>query len=426
MSVIKRPARAAAWYGSRPKRAKISCIRATVAGGVFNNATAYAAAIGGGDGNVAAGDRSAVLGGYANQALGSVSAVGGGILNMIQAGSASSTIAGGTNNLIQAGLVSSTIAGGSQNSIFVGGTPGNPLTKSATIGGGQANTIYGTVDAELFNNPIYATISGGYGNTVYGNSATIPGGYSNTAYGDFSFAAGAGAAAGPGSFVWADPTGGTFGNTAANQFCIRAGGGVLLSDSTPNLSFGSATRQMVNLWGTQYGIGVQNSTLYFRTDNAAGVANGFAWYKGGTHNNTAGNAGGGSIMMRLDGTGLIVNGTFVSGSDRNIKQDFGEVNARAILEKVAQLPIQTWAYKNDPGTKHLGPMAQDFFGAFAIGPDDKHITTVDEGGVALAAIQGLHELVKEKDAKILALEGRLTNLEKLVTNLAQKQSKVSQ
>jgi hypothetical protein len=38
--------------------------------------------------------------------------------------------------------------------------------------------------------------------------------------------------------------------------------------------------------------------------------------------------------------------------------------------------------------RHIGPMAQDFYSAFGL--DDKRITTIDEGGVALAAIQGLY------------------------------------
>ena len=121
---------------------------------------------------------------------------------------------------------------------------------------------------------------------------------------------------------------------------------------------------------------------------------------------------------KLDGTGLTVNGTFVSSSDRNVKQDFAAVDSRAVLERVAQLPIQTWAYKDDPRTKHLGPVAQDFYAAFAVGPDDKHITTVDESGVALAAIQGLNQKleaeVKSKDERIRDLEQRLTKLEQLL------------
>ena len=40
--------------------------------------------------------------------------------------------------------------------------------------------------------------------------------------------------------------------------------------------------------------------------------------------------------------------------------------------------------------------------------------TVDADGVALAGIQGLSELVKEKDAKIEALERRLERLERVL------------
>ena len=47
------------------------------------------------------------------------------------------------------------------------------------------------------------------------------------------------------------------------------------------LNFGSFTRQMINLWGTVFGIGVQGDTQYYRTDNH------FAWFVGGTHNDTS-------------------------------------------------------------------------------------------------------------------------------------------
>ena len=69
-------------------------------------------------------------------------------------------------------------------------------------------------------------------------------------------------------------------------------------------------------------------------------------------------------------------------------------------------------------------MAQDFYAAFNVGTDEKHINTVDEGGVALAAIQGLNEKLKEddaqKDAQIKALEKRLADLELLVEPTGQK------
>jgi len=34
-------------------------------------------------------------------------------------------------------------------------------------------------------------------------------------------------------------------------------------------------------------------------------------------------------------------------------------------------------------------MAQDFYAAFGVGADDRHITSIDEDGVALAAVKAL-------------------------------------
>ena len=115
--------------------------------------------------------------------------------------------------------------------------------------------------------------------------------------------------------------------------------------------------------------------------------------------------------MTLTGAGLTVNGTFVSASDRATKENFEPLNPREVLAKVATLPLSKWSYKQDPATRHLGPMAQDFYAAFGVGPDDKHIATVDADGVALAAIQGLNQKVEEKDARIKELEQRLNKLE---------------
>ena len=59
-------------------------------------------------------------------------------------------------------------------------------------------------------------------------------------------------------------------------------------------------------------------------------------------------------------------------------------------------------------------MAQDFYAAFNVGPDDKHIAMVDEGGVALAAIQGLNAKLKEKEAEIAEMKARLEKLEQII------------
>jgi hypothetical protein len=65
-------------------------------------------------------------------------------------------------------------------------------------------------------------------------------------------------------------------------------------------------------------------------------------------------------------------------------------------------------------------MAQDFHAAFGVGENERTITTVDADGVALAAIQGLNAVVKEKEAKIASLEKRLSDLEAVVMSLTQK------
>ena len=65
----------------------------------------------------------------------------------------------------------------------------------------------------------------------------------------------------------------------------------------------------------------------------------------------------------------------------------------------------------------MGPMAQDFYAAFGLGADDRHIVTVDADGVALAAIQGLRDMLREKDAEIVAQRLRLDALEATVDAL---------
>jgi hypothetical protein len=65
-------------------------------------------------------------------------------------------------------------------------------------------------------------------------------------------------------------------------------------------------------------------------------------------------------------------------------------------------------------------MAEDFHQAFGLGADDKHIAPADQAGVALLAVQGLNQVVQEKDKEIAELRSRLEALEKLVQSLGQK------
>jgi trimeric autotransporter adhesin len=198
-------------------------------------------------------------------------------------------------------------------------------------------------------------------------NATIPGGTGNKAAGNGSFAAGSSAnAATANSFVWSDGSATTTA-TAAKQFMVRASGGMIIYS-------GSGTSSGVSL--------------------SAG---------GGSWNNL---------------------------SDRNAKEKFTSVASQNVLARLAGLPITKWSYKTESGVTHIGPMAQDFYSAFGVGEDERHISTVDEEGVALAAIQGLNQKLeeqqgelKDKDKDILQLQENVAELKAMVLKLAQNQSK---
>ncbi len=86
------------------------------------------------------------------------------------------------------------------------------------------------------------------------------------------------------------------------------------------------------------------------------------------------------------------------------------------------VPILTWNYKTqDDSIRHLGPMAQDFRAAFELGEDEKHISTVDADGVALAAIQELYRMNLQKDERIRELMRELKELRALVAQMSAEQ-----
>jgi cell division protein FtsB len=65
-------------------------------------------------------------------------------------------------------------------------------------------------------------------------------------------------------------------------------------------------------------------------------------------------------------------------------------------------------------------MAQDFYAAFRVGADDRHITSIDEDGVALAAIKALHAENARMHAENAALRDRLAALEQKVAALGRE------
>lgn len=114
--------------------------------------------------------------------------------------------------------------------------------------------------------------------------------------------------------------------------------------------------------------------------------------------------------------------SFAVTSDRHVKEALEAINPAEVLEKVRALAISSWQFKNDPrGIRHLGAMAQDFYAAFGLGPDDKHISIGDANGVALAAIQALYERSERRSRAIeklkeanAALSARLEKLEEAI------------
>ena len=132
-----------------------------------------------------------------------------------------------------------------------------------------------------------------------------------------------------------------------------------------------------------------------------------------TINGTNGDVGFGGItspshpLTMADGA-YEAGGTWTNASDRNLKEGFASVDEASLLAKLNTIPMQTWRYKSESAAvRHLGPMAQDFYAAFVLGQDDKHISTVDEGGVALAAIQQLYRDGLKKDAQIRAQQAQI-------------------
>ena len=321
---------------------------AIVGGGEFNTASAFGSTVGGGFLNVASGGSSTVGGGDGNTADADYAAVSGGRNN--SASFLDSTVGGGNGNTASGGLSGfggATVAGGSGNTasgIFsaVGGGEANIVQgPDSVVGGGRTNIVNGES----------ATIGGGQNNFVpaLASGATVPGGYGNTAGGQYSFAAGRQAKANhDGTFVWAD---GAFGfgsdmaSTGENQFIARAGGHFFLqSDST-----------------------LDNQNGFINTSTGAFLSTG---------------------------------GTWTNASSRSLKAGFAAISPVRVLEKVAALPVTSWHYKTEPGVRHIGPASEDFYRAFGVGDNASSIGTVDEGGVALAAIQGLIAQNRALDRKV--------------------------
>lgn len=266
----------------------------TIGGGFYSTATsAYCGVIGGGYDNSVTANFSTVSGGELNSASANGAAVGGGYYNV--AGGVDSTISGGTENAASgAGAVVG--GGGYDGSSYAGNKASGG---AATVAGGLGNTAssYATVAGGQNNNAgaSFSAILGGVGNVASGFASTVPGGNDNLAGGTFSFAAGnAAQAVNNGAFVWADDsTSASFASTVANQFSVRATGGVRFVTGGAGMTIDGVPV------GTGSGGGGSSSNAWQLTGNAgANPANGF--FLGTTDTNGLEMHVNGSRGLRLD------------------------------------------------------------------------------------------------------------------------------
>lgn len=343
----------------------------TIGGGSNNIATGPYATVGGGEGNTASGSEATVAGGSYNRASGDDSFVGGGLTNSATG----------------------------QNSTVSGGHLNYATGYFATVGGGESDTSSGES----------ATVSGGDANSAAGSYATVPGGEFNSATGIGSFAAGVGAEAMNNySFVWADGEGPftSISSDRDNQFKVQAAGGMVLDVSGSSgvnpaaLFINSTSANGVGLYVLQ--TNSSDAAIVINTDatlpeGVGDLIKGFGWSQ------PQGFGSPNTVVFEVTAYGDVTAHSFNSTSDRNAKENFAEISPEKILAKVASIPISQWNFKGQHrDVEHIGPMAQDFHAAFGLnGGDDKHINMTDEGGVALAAIQGLNQKVESDDQSLV-------------------------
>lgn len=116
-------------------------------------------------------------------------------------------------------------------------------------------------------------------------------------------------------------------------------------------------------------------------------------------------------------------GSWSSLSDSTKKENFRTVDGEAVLEKIAQMPVQSWSYKTQPDSvRHMGPTAQDFHAAFGLGSSDKAIGTVDIDGVNMRAIQALEARTQTLRQENESLRETVTALEQRVAALESQHS----
>lgn len=231
-------------------------------------------------------------------------------------------------NAISQYVTDSLIPGQINNGLVLGYNDGSTVSSALVIGNGQvavngASIVSGNafqVNGNAYTAGIHAVknlsfwgFSGDSGEAAKDYGIYQAGGAWTSPYPDLCIAYHTGIRIGAAAIY-----GGTrfYGNSFANgggnePYLMGVGDGANDVYFPTSIRFGATTRQMLNLWSTSFGIGVQSGTLYFRTGNAASH---FSFHGGGVHSDTACSPGAGGVeYMRLNNYGLYLDPSNVLG-----------------------------------------------------------------------------------------------------------------
>jgi hypothetical protein len=207
-------------------------------------------------------------------------------------------------------------------------------------------------------------------------------------------------------------SGGTVANATTFSSLVTINNGIS-TNNTANISMGSGTRQMLNLFGTTFGIGIQSNTLYYRSGGT------FRWHRGGVHSNTEGAPGtGGTQALVLDASSnLTATGNVTAFSDQRLKTDIEIITDP--IGKILQLDGVTFT-RIDSGQRGLGVIAQQ---VQKVLPE---LIVVDENGylsVAYGNLTGLLiEGVKAHEQDISQLKSQVVAQQLMIEQLMSRLS----
>jgi len=449
---------------------------ATVAGGAANAAVGQGAFVGAGFVNYAGNDLSTVAGGEGNNASGFASAIGGGGSSASICGPSSNqycgnvasndytTVAGGIYNRATGG--GSSIGGGSSNAAsgfyaaVSGGINNTALGQYAFVGGGAGNQApgYGANVLGGANNLAsgsYSSIAGGSYNIASGTFSSTGTGNSNNAGGDWSYAGGffattrTPAAAGSPptcgnnntcgdflTFVWSDGSTQPFVSTGAQQFLVKAVGGIGLNTNAPlanKLTVAGPAGQLPSAAAASKSIALfeNNDAGYIETQvpaaNETGMlfslvgktADGGVIYNSSTNTNGLSLRTNGNIdRMRITSSGATQNttGSWTTFSDIRLKRDLAAIEHP--LQTLLGLRGHTFEYIDPPGAmaqpgRRMGFVAQQVEQVLPqwVGEDERGYKMVTPTGFEALSVEAVRELRAEKDAQIDALKGQVDALE---------------